>query len=402
MTKLNRKLILVRLKDKILTALLEDGQVCELHCDEEKRDSLLGNIYIGKVRNIVSNIQAAFIEIENGIQCYYSLSDNKTPIYTKKGNSKKMVPGDELLVQVCRENLKSKPPAVTSNLNFTGNYVVLTTENRNIGLSAKLTSEEKKLLRTWIAPFEDERFGFIIRTNAREVSQEVFQDEVRLLIDHYENLIAKAKYRTCYSILHKNNPATWLTALRDTYKENLTEILTDDPVLYTKIKEYLEQYQKEDLDKLRFYEDATLPLIKLYSLEAALESALKERVWLKSGAYLIVQPTEALTVFDVNTGKFDGRRQKQDTFLKINLEAAREIARQIRLRNLSGIIVIDFINMDSEEYRKELMDFFAAELRKDPVKTTLVDMTVLELVEVTRKKVRKPLYEQVGKEILHA
>ncbi|MDO5422768.1 MAG: ribonuclease E/G [Eubacteriales bacterium] len=396
---MNRKLVLVRLKEKILTALLEDGKVCELHCDEEKRDSLLGNIYIGKVRNIVSNIQAAFIEIENGVQCYYSLSDNKMPIYTKHGNSPKMAPGDELLVQVCRENLKSKPPAVTSNLNFTGNYVVLTTENRSIGLSTKLAPEEKKRLRAWITPFEDERFGFIIRTNAREVDQEVFQEEVKLLISHYENLVAKAQFRTCYSVLHRNNPATWLTALRDTYKENLTEIVTDDPVLFEKIRDYLGQYQKEDLDKLRFYEDPMLPLMKLYSLETALENALKERVWLKSGAYLIVQPTEALTVIDVNTGKFDGNKQKQETFLKINLEAATEIARQLRLRNLSGIIVIDFINMEQEEYRKRLMESFAAELRKDPVKTTLVDMTVLELVEVTRKKVRKPLYEQVGREL---
>ena len=138
-----------------------------------------------------------------------------------------------------------------------------------------------------------------------------------------------------------------------------------------------------------------LPLIKLYSLESALDGALKERVWLKSGGYLIIQPTEALTVIDVNTGKFDGRRQKQDTFLKINLEASKEIARQLRLRNISGIIVIDFINMEDDACRRQLMETFEFELRRDPVKTALIDMTVLELVEVTRKKVRRPLYEQI-------
>ena len=204
----------------------------------------------------------------------------------------------------------------------------------------------------------------------------------------------KAKFRKPLTLLHQNNPTTWLSSLRDTYKAGLTEIITDDPGLHEKIHHYLEHYQREDLDKLRFYEDPLLPLIKLHSLETALENALKEKVWMKSGAYLVIQPTEALTVIDVNTGKFDGNKNQQDTFLKINLEAAREIAREIRLRNLSGIIVVDFINMDAAENRKLLMEEFASWLKRDPIKTTLVDMTALELVEVTRKKLRKPLQDQ--------
>ncbi|HIQ97379.1 MAG TPA: ribonuclease E/G [Candidatus Limivivens merdigallinarum] len=392
---MDKKLIIVRYQGRILTALMENGRVAELHCDEEQRNSLLGNIYIGKVKNIVKNIRAAFIEIENGIQCYYSLSDNKDPIYIKKGSSKDMQAGDELLVQVCRENLKSKPPAVSSNLNFTGNYLVLTTGNKSTGMSSKLTQEEKKRLKEYLAPYLDSRFGFIVRTNAREVDQETFVAEARLLKELYETVMQKAKFRTCFSILHRNNPTTWLSTLRDIYKENLSQILTDDETLYEKIKEYLHQYQREDEEKLNFYQDDLLPLMKLYSLESAVENALKERVWMKSGAYLVIQPTEALTVIDVNTGKYDGHKKQQDTFLKINLEAAREIAVQIRLRNLSGIIVIDFINMESGEYRRQLMEEFDRILKKDPVKTTLVDMTALSLVEVTRKKVRRPFWEQI-------
>lgn len=392
---MDKKLIIVRYQGRILTALMENGRAAELHCDEEQRNSLLGNIYIGKVKNIVKNIRAAFIEIENGIQCYYSLSDNKDPIYIKKGSSKDMQAGDELLVQVCRENLKSKPPAVSSNLNFTGNYLVLTTGNKSTGMSSKLTQEEKKRLKEYLSPYLDSRFGFIVRTNAREVDQETFVAEARLLKELYETVMQKAKFRTCFSILHRNNPTTWLSTLRDIYKENLSQILTDDETLYEKIKEYLHQYQREDEEKLTFYQDDLLPLMKLYSLESAVENALKERVWMKSGAYLVIQPTEALTVIDVNTGKYDGHKKQQDTFLKINLEAAREIAVQIRLRNLSGIIVIDFINMESGEYRRQLMEEFDRILKKDPVKTTLVDMTALSLVEVTRKKVRRPFWEQI-------
>lgn len=391
----SKKLVLVRRQGKILTALLEDGKTLELHLDDEKQDSILGNVYIGKVRKLVPNIQAAFVEIANHVQCYYSLSENKAPFFTKKGNSPRLAVGDELLVQVSRENLKSKPPALTANINLTGRFAVLTMGSREIGVSSKLPAEKKQLLRTWIAPFASPDYGFIVRTNAGDISREVFEAEVRQLVSQRDKLLAEAPYRTAFSLLCRNNPVPWLTPLRDTCRENLEEIITDDAEIFTELRGYLSGYQREDLEKLRFYEDPLLPLSKLYSLESALEDALRERVWLKSGGYLVIQPTEALTVIDVNTGKFDGHKKREETFLKINLEAAREIAGQLRLRNLSGIIIIDFINMETEENRQVLMETLGAELRRDPLKTTLVDMTALGLVEVTRKKVRQPLYEQI-------
>ena len=156
-------------------------------------------------------------------------------------------------------------------------------------------------------------------------------------------------------------------------------------------------YEKPaDLPKLYFYEETAPSLDSVYGLSKAFEEAGKERVWLKSGGYLVIQPTEALTVVDINTGKYTGKKKKDDTFLKINLEAARELARQLRLRNLSGIIVADFIDMDREEDKQTLMAVLASELKKDPVRTSLVDMTPLGLVEITRKKVQKTLAEQVN------
>lgn len=163
------------------------------------------------------------------------------------------------------------------------------------------------------------------------------------------------------------------------------------------MRRYLDKNQKADLEKLQFYQDPLLPLIKLYKLEAALEEALERRVWLKSGGYLVIEPTEALTVVDVNTGKYSGKKNAEDTILKINLEAAAGTARQLCLRNLSGIIIVDFIDMAREEHKQQLLTALEEELKKDPVKTVLVDMTKLGLVEITRKKVRKPLHEVYGR-----
>ena len=390
---MENKLIVVRTGERIMAYLTENGKVCSISCYSLEQPSLLGNIYVGRVQKVVKNIGAAFIEIEKGFPCYYALDDCENPIYTKKINSPAMAAGDEVLVQVNKEALKTKPPALTANLNFTGKYLVLTTGMRRIGASAKLDSAAKERLKTLMASVADGKYGFIIRTNAGYASEEEILKEADALISLCESMIQKAKYRNCYSKMYQL-PAPWLSLLRDTYDRGLS-IVTDDQELYGQMAEYLQTTHPEDLHRLSLYKDELLPLSKLYSLEKELKDALSERVWLKSGAYLIIQPTEALTVIDVNTGKYESKKKKQDTFLKINLEAAQEIARQLRLRNLSGIIIVDFINMASKEDKETLMSSLKEALRHDPVKTVLVDMTALNLVEITRKKIRKPLAEQI-------
>lgn len=213
------------------------------------------------------------------------------------------------------------------------------------------------------------------------------------MISLCESVTERAKYRSCFTRMYQL-PAPWLSLLRDTCDRELS-VVTDDRELYGQMEEYLRSAHPEDLPRLSLYEDDLLPLSKLYSLERELREALSERVWLKSGAYLVIQPTEALTVIDVNTGKYESKKKKQDTFLKINLEAAGEIARQLRLRNISGIILVDFINMDAEEDKEALKKTLADALHRDPIKALLVDLTALNLVEITRKKVQKPLAEQI-------
>ncbi len=387
-----RKLIVTRYKGGIAAALFDGSKAVELFYENEE-ESLLGNIYVGKVADVVPNIRAAFVEIEGRVPCYYSLAENTSPVCVSRGQSKKLAQGDEILVQVSRESVKSKAPTVTSNLSLTGRFLVLTTGKKQIGISAKIAKELRPQLLAAISPFQDARYGWIVRTNAAYAPAGELEREAGILAGRYEDLIAAAPHRTCRSCLYKNPPA-WLLQIRDIYDTEYEQIVTDDEALYGELQTYLREYLPAGTDALVLYRDRLLPLDKLYPLEGAFREALSERVWLRSGAYLVIQPTEALTAIDVNTGKCD-RGKAGDVFYKINLEAAREIARQIRLRNLSGIIVADFINMENGEQDQDLLDALAQELKKDPVKAVVVDMTPLGLVEITRKRVRKSLAEKM-------
>jgi len=391
---MKRKLVITKIDNKIVSALYENGEPAELHCTKKQEASVaeLGNIYVGKVKNIVGNISAAFVEIGNGIECYYSIPENPTPIFTRKVGKKSINAGDELLVQVSKEAVKTKVPTVTSKLSFTGKYCVLTTGDTRMGASLKLEKEEKERLTQIAKEYMSENYGLIMRTNAKGISEDVLKNEIEKLIQEYEKIVLSAQTRVCFSCL-KKAPEAYLTELKNVQQEGLEEIVVEDYEIYEETKNYLESYQPEDLDKLRLYEDKLLPLHKLYNLEKQIEKALKEKVWMKSGAYLVIEPTEALTVIDVNTGKCIDKKKDDKAYLKINKEAAKEVAKQIRLRNLTGIILIDFINLSSKELTDELLDFFERELKKDPIATTLVDITKLQLVEVTRKKIRKPFHE---------
>ena len=403
--------VVSRRGSQIFSFLLNGSKAVEIHCDACREDSILDEIYIGKVQNIVKNISAAFVEIAPGTVCYLPLEDLKHPVYTKKGTSHNIQQGDELLVQVKREGIKTKAPAVTTNLTLHGKYALLTTGNTQISVSSKLPKEEKeRLLRVVKGNSSADNgslegmsagecaYGWLLRTNAGGASPEVIKKDLLRLQTKYEELMKTAQYRTCFSCLLAR-PSAYLKRLSDLYTKEVDEILTDDRELFEQMTEYFQENQPEDTAKLRFYEDRLLPMEKLYSLDCHLKEALGERVWLKSGGYLVIQPTEALTVIDVNTGKFTAGKKKEAAFLKLNQEAALEAARQIRLRNLSGIVIIDFINMEETESETQLLRTLDGALRLDPIRTTLVDMTKLSLVEITRMKKERPLHESVREAI---
>lgn len=396
---MRQKILITKiLKDKncyIATAIYQEQKLLEIHLESMEEQSILGNIYVGRVKDIVKNLNAAFIEIAPGQPCYYPLEQLKHPLYVKKINSPNLVQGDEVVVQVIRESSGSKPPKVSTNLNFSGRYLVLTSENLTLGISKKLEPDVREKLRNSLSFDKTRDFGVIVRTNAALASKEEILEEYKKLKQEYSSIKNNARHRTVFSCLKREIPE-YLQLLQNLNQEQIEEILTDDPEMYRQIQRFSKEFHVTLEDKLSLYEDKLISLNKLYSLGVRLQEALQERVWMKSGGYLVIQPTEALTVIDVNSGKSIAKKHAEEHYLKINLEAADEIAHQLRLRNLSGIIIVDFIDMKSQTDNETLLKTLRASVREDSVPVQVVDMTRLHLVELTRKKVKKSLAEQLA------
>lgn len=396
------KLIITKMQinGKLCTvcAHVQDQKVVEIHLKPVGVTTALNNIYVGQVEKIAANIQAAFVRLGQDFNGYLPLNQADQAIYTD-GRKKESAlrPGDEILVQISREAMKGKLPALTTNLNFSGKYLVLTSGNQKIGFSNKLSKEECRIINNWL---EEERndenrtYGIIVRTNSADASKEEFFRELDMLKKQYEKTVVFGRSRTCFSLLYESEPF-YLTAVRNTYTKELEEIVTDIPEFYDRIKESLEQQDSDEIQLLHLYQDKLLPLYKLYNLEGAFDEICHEKVWLKSGGFLVIQQTEAFVSIDVNSGKYTGKKKAEETYRKINLEAAEEIARQIRLRNLSGIILVDFINMKNPDHQEELFHVLQKYLRRDPVKTRAVDITPLHILEMTRQKVNRPVIEDM-------
>lgn len=393
---MSKKLVITKINHKLVSSLFEDLNMIEVNVSELNTIALR-NIYVGRVENIIKNINCAFIEIAKGVKCYYSLDENTEHIFLNNKNTDKVNIGDLLLVQISKEGVKTKLPSLTCEINLSGKYVVIVKNSHNIMISNKMKDANRiGEIRSLLNPLLENSnfpFGYIVRTNAENADTDSILEEAKMLKQTFEDIMQIAPFRSQFTQIYCSNPS-YINDIINVKTNELTEILTDNSEIYSEMKTFFENGYPEELHKLRLYEDKLLPLSKLYNIEGLIKNALNKKVWLKSGGYLIIEPTEALTVIDVNTGKFSGNKKvKEDTFLKINLEAAEEIGHQIKIRNLSGIIIVDFINMYDTEHKNILMEKLDLILKNDSVSTTLVDMTKLDLVEITRKKIRKPLHE---------
>ena len=407
------KLIITALRGKTAAVLFENGRAVRIDFEPEAAEEETGVIFVGKVKNIAKNINAAFVEYRPGVNGFYSLKENSCTLYADgKPDHGPLKAGDEILVQVERSAVKTKDAVLTSNLTLTGQTAVLTAGKSSLGISAKIRDKEwrEAAKRRWEETSHG-NCGLVIRTNGETAGLDAVFAEFESLFERYREICRIAASRTCCSVLYRPESFAVRT-VRDLKISEGLEVVTDRPEVYKELQDALGTAVLPDAISgaspnaagsgehaagrpvIRFYEDE-FPLTALYHLETILSQALAKTVWLKSGGNLVIEPTEALTVIDVNTAKSVSKKTSEETYLKTNLEAAEAIAVQLRLRNLSGIIIVDFIDMKEEESRKALLAAMRRAVAADPVKTVLVDMTPLGLVELTRKKIRRPLHEQV-------
>lgn len=399
------ELVITNYKNSVISAVFENKQMIQVSACRKKQTAIIGNIYIGRVENIVKNINAAFVNISEQISCYLDLSSDTEPVYVKKQSPRKISIGDEFLVQVTKEDVKTKAPVVSTAFSLTGRYVVLIHGGKGIQVSKKIPQKSlRNSLKNSMEAFQKEGVGIVLRTNAMYASENEISDEIQRLLLEYEQLRNTAAHKTRYCLLWKELPE-FLVQLRDTREYTMSRVITNIPSVYKELEAYLKKYpsmvSEEKETELELIADANELNIR-YRINHFMDKALHRTIYLKSGATIVIDPTEALTVVDVNTGKaIAGKKSAKDslleeTFFAINMEAAHEIAAQIRLRNLSGIILIDFINLSDSAKEEALKEELKKLFRQDSVQTEIVDITKLGLMEITRKKVYKTLAEQLN------
>jgi len=363
----------------------------------------IGDIFVAKVTNVVKQINAAFILYAPNKKGYLPIHAEYTPIITNRPYDGRILVGDEIIVQLEKEAVRTKEPVFTMNLSLAGKFSVISYANTYKGVSKKCTKLERAQLRAAIP--QEIAFGVVVRTNATVLLSELDKeqtpdslkpmiDEINYLNQRMSSLIQEGIHRTCFSRIWKS-PSGYLTAMRD---EGVIyqQIITDSSNLYQELKDFVTLYMPEQVANISMYQDNSYPLQKLYRVETQISDLLSRKVWLKSGAYLIIEKTEAMYVIDVNSGKNIMKKEMAAYIYEINIEAANEIMRQIRLRNLTGMILVDFINMEDNKKTEALLQELRGLAKKDHIQTTIVDMTALGLVEITRRKTTKSLAEQFG------
>ncbi|MDD4262392.1 MAG: Rne/Rng family ribonuclease [Syntrophaceticus schinkii] len=374
-------------KEETKAAVLEDRKLVEVYLDRSFQRRLAGNIYKGRVANVLPGMQAAFVNIGLERNAFLYVEDARP-------NSGRSLPiqntvheGQEILVQVVKEPFGTKGARVTTHLTFPGRYVVFMPEFNAVGVSRRIRSERerdrlKKIAEEVCIPGR----GLIVRTAAEGTAAEELEQDVQEQYRLWKVVQKKAVHKSAPAVIHRElELVSWV--LRDLFGEDVDRLTTNDQDTYEKILELVQAYAPHYSSRVFL----TTSDFDDYELDQEINKALRPKVWLKSGGYLVIDEAEALTVIDVNTGKYTGTKNFAETIFRTNIEAIQEIVRQIRLRNLGGIIVIDFIDMELQEHRSEVTRQLEEELTKDKTRTCVLGLTQLGLVELTRKKVRPSL-----------
>jgi ribonuclease G len=398
-------------REETRVALLEGGQVLEFYIERKHDASLVGNIYKGRVLKILPGMQSAFVDIglekaaflyitdiRADIEEYAPLveeEDDALELVSKRGRTDLTIEeviqeGQEILVQVSKDPIGSKGARLTSYVTLPGRYLVLMPNVEHIGISRRISDEVERIrLKSIVGNMKPKGYGLIIRTASEGSTEEDIKKDLEFLLLLWETIMKKKDKITATSLLYSDLDLVF-RSVRDLMSTDVKRLVIDSEEEYEKLKDFVRTNFEKLLDKIELYEGTEL-IFEAYGIELDLSRALGRKVWLKSGGYIVIDQTEAMTVIDVNTGKFVGKEELEDTIFKTNLEAVKEIAYQIRLRNLGGIIIVDFIDMERLENRDRVFNAFVEAMKRDRAKNTISHISELGLIQMTRKRVRESL-----------
>lgn len=383
-------------------AIMEDGRLVDISLERRGGQKQVGNIYRGRVENVLPGMQAAFVNIGMEKNAFLYVDDLNGLVSQTVGADLKshrsikeiLKEGQSINVQMVKEPIGTKGARVVTHLTLAGRFLVLMPTMDYVGVSRRIENEkERERLKAIAHAIKPADVGIIVRTAAEGMETNELKADAELLQSIWSKIQKKAKKSAAPALLYKDHDLLY-RVLRDVFTQEVDELIIDDQSAYDKAMEMLKSLAPHLKDRVKKF-DGDLPIFDVYSIESQLSEASHRKVWLDNGAYVVFDQTEALTVIDVNTGKFTGSSSLNETVVVTNLSAAKEIARQIRLRNLAGIIVIDFIDMEKEEDRKQVLEIFQSELDKDKIKANVLGFTSLGLLEITRKKSRPSLQEQL-------
>ena len=385
-----RSIIVNMVPEETCMAILEDGELQAVEMERSSHSHLVGNIYKGRVQNVLPGMQAAFVDIGTGKNAFLYIGDGlpHETIESMPQNARIHI-GQSLPIQIVKDAIGTKGPRATMHISLPGRNVVLMPTAAYIGMSRRIEDEaERARLHAIAERICPKGMGLIIRTVAAGQSEENLAADVRYLVRLWESILARYRLKSKGSALLYRDADLLIRLVRDRFSADVDELVIDDKEAYQRVCSLVEAISPELVGRIRYYEAKT-PIFKAYHIEEEIDKLGAREVELKSGGFLVIDKAEALTVIDVNTGKYVGKTNLGDTVYQTNLEAAAEILKQIRLRDIGGIIIVDFIDMEKESQKEELLAYMRGQVKHDRTKTNIVDITSLGLVEITRKKTRQ-------------
>ena len=398
-----RYMMCVSVRDQVTQIAVLEGRTLIEHYVSRPSDDVAqihGNIYLGKVQNVLPGMEAAFVDITTPKNAVLYRGDVSAPGSDNRGTKiEQLLRAKEMILcQVTKNPIAHKGARLTQEVSLPGRFVVLVPNSSTYGISKRLPERERKRLRKILDRVKPEGAGIIVRTAAENITEQEIVADVRRLADQWEAIDKLAKQNSSPSLLYRE-PEMAVRVIREEFNKDYRGVIIDDKALYEDVKSYVSSITPALADRVQYFDrgDENMSLFERHHVAEQLRKAVDQKVWLPSGGSLIIEATEALTVIDVNTGKNVGKSSLEETVYRNNLEAAREIARQLRLRDIGGIIVIDFVDMEIRKNRDDVIRVFREALAQDKTRTQVFDISELGLVEMTRKRIGEGLVESLSK-----